>query len=444
MTVMARDGGAPRVRGRHVLAVFIGNGLEFYDFVVFAFFAVYISRTFYPNDDPSTALLVTLATFGAGFLTRPIGAIVIGSMGDRMGRKPAILLSFSLMGIGITGLALTPSYAAIGIAAPYLVLFFRLLQGFALGGEVGPTTAYMAEAAPPEKRARYLSMQYVTQNSASLLAGLVGTGLALALTEQQLQDWGWRAAMLLGSAIVPFGLLIRRALPETMHSADDATFAPDAGVGAATRWERLSPYLALALLGLAMLAAGTIGTYTVNYMTTYALNTLGLAASVAFGFTIVSGLTFICFNLLGGWLADRFGRKPIMIVPATLLLLSIIPGFWIFGHFDDVWVLYLAQAIMVALLATSAVPVLVTITESLPKAIRSGALATIYAVAISIFGGSTQYLVAWLIDVTGDPLAPAYLWSGAAAVGLTAMVLVPESSPVRRRASSNGLAGNGR
>src|SRR5580765_8244072 len=204
---------------RHVMAVFIGNGLEFYDFLTFSYFAVYISRTFYPGGSPASALLATLATFGAGFLTRPIGAIVIGGMGDRVGRKPAMIFSFTLMGVAIVGLALTPSYGMIGPLAPALVLLFRLVQGFALGGEVGPTTAFMAEAAPLHRRGLYLSMQYATQDAAVLIAGIVGASLSATLSAQQLQDWGWRAAMLLGASIVPFGLLVRRALPETLGQA---------------------------------------------------------------------------------------------------------------------------------------------------------------------------------------------------------------------------------
>src|SRR5689334_15363603 len=264
---------APRIPVRHVLAVFVGNGLEFYDFLTFSYFAVYISRTFYPGGNASAALLATLATFGAGFLTRPIGAIVIGGMGDRIGRKPAMIFSFTLMGIAIIGLTLTPSYAMIGPAAPVIVLLFRLVQGFALGGEVGPTTAYMAEAAPPNRRGLYLSMQYATQDGAVLAAGLVGTILASKLTAQQLQDWGWRAAMLLGASIVPFGLLMRRSLPETLERITREAPSPDAAP------ERigplgLGPFLPIVVLGLMMLTAGTIGSYTLSYMTTYALDTL--------------------------------------------------------------------------------------------------------------------------------------------------------------------------
>ncbi len=227
-------------------------------------------------------------------------------------------------------------------------------------------------------------------------------------------------------------MIIRRSLPETLHRADDAAFAPDATTGALTLRAKLAPYAKLAVLGIAMLAAGTIGTYCVSYMTTYALNTLGLAATVSFGFAVVSGVTFIVFDLCSGWLSDRYGRKPVMIIPASLLLVIIVPCFWLIGQHGNIWVLYGALALMTALLALSTVPVIVTITETLPKSIRSGAVATIYAVAISIFGGSTQFVIAWLIEVTGDPLAPAYFWSGAAAIGLAAMLMVQESAPVKR------------
>jgi MHS family citrate/tricarballylate:H+ symporter-like MFS transporter len=422
----------PRIALRHVVAVFVGNGLEFYDFLTFSYFSVYIAKTFYPNQTGAVGLLATLATFGIGFVTRPIGAIVIGGMGDRIGRKPAMVFSFTLMGVAIVGLALTPSYAAIGAAAPALVLVWRLIQGFALGGEVGPTTAYIAEAAPPKRRGLYLSMQYATQDTAILVAGLVGTTLAAHLTKQQLQDWGWRAAMLLGATAVPFGLLLRRMLPETLGHATaeaPAPAAPGASVG-------LRPYLPIVVFGLMMLTAGTIGSYTTSYMTTYALDTLHLPATLAFSLLILNGSVSMCFEALSGWLSDRFGRKPVMIIPGALLVLSILPCFWVINHVRTVGALYGAEAVMVVLAALSSVPVIVTITETLPPHIRSGAVATIYAFAISIFGGSTQFVLKLLIEKTHNPLAPAYYWTGAAIVGLIAMSLVKESAPVRQRAAN--------
>src|SRR3954470_16680651 len=178
--------------GKQIAAVAAGNALEFYDFLIFGFFAVPISAVFFPAGSPTTSLLRTLLIFGVGFLTRPLGGILIGPLGDRVGRKPAMLLSFGLMGFAIVGMALTPSYASIGIAAPLLAVIFRLLQGFALGGEVGPTTAFLMEAAPPEKRGRYVSIQLATQYAATFFAGVIGGLLAQSLTPENLVSWGWR------------------------------------------------------------------------------------------------------------------------------------------------------------------------------------------------------------------------------------------------------------
>jgi len=314
-----------------------------------------------------------------------------------------------------------------------LVLLFRLVQGFALGGEVGPTTAFMAEAAPPHRRGLYLSMQYATQDAAVLTAGLVGTLLASRLNAQQLQDWGWRAAMLLGASIVPFGILLRRTLPETLGRAAADELPVDVPADR-SGLARVRPYLTIIVLGLMMLTAGTIGSYTLNYMTTYALDTLHLPATISFTLIIVNGGFSMVSEALSGWMSDRFGRKPVMIVPGVLLLLAILPCFWAIGHWKSPWALYGAEAVMAVLASISAVPVIVTITETLPAYIRSGAVATIYAFAISIFGGSTQFVIQLLIDRTRNPLAPAYYWSCAAVLGLIAMILVRESAPGKRAA----------
>ncbi|HXP64938.1 MAG TPA: MFS transporter, partial [Steroidobacteraceae bacterium] len=175
-----------------MLAVALGNAVEFYDFVTYAFFAAQIGRAFFPSDTPGTSLLASLATFGAGFLTRPLGAFVLGRMGDRLGRKPAMLASFALIGVAVIGLPLIPTYASIGVLAPILAICFRLVQGFALGGEVGPSTAFMMEAAPPLRRGLYISLQATSADVAVMVAGLVGVGLASALSPAALDSWGWR------------------------------------------------------------------------------------------------------------------------------------------------------------------------------------------------------------------------------------------------------------
>jgi MHS family citrate/tricarballylate:H+ symporter-like MFS transporter len=430
--------GPSTMRPRHVAAVVIGNALEFYDFLIFSYFAVYIGQAFFPAQGTGSGLLLSLATFGVGFLTRPVGAVVIGSMGDRVGRRPAMLLSFTLMGVGIVGLALTPSYARIGVAAPVLVLVFRLLQGFALGGEMGPATAFLTEAAPRDKRGFYTAMQMSSQMLAQLLAGLVGTGLAILLTPEALSDWGWRLAMLIGAAVIPFGLLIRRDLPETLHaSVEPAPPAPASrkfGASGKSDGGGASDHAGLIALGLMLVLAGTIGTYVAAYMTTYALTTLHMAATMAFGIVIARSLVAIPVTVTSGWLSDKFGRKPLMLAPGVLLFASIVPVFRLIVDRHDATTLYAGMIWLAILAGLAGPPILVTISESLPKHIRSGTLAIVYAVATSVFGGSTQFIVAWLIGVTGDALAPAYYWTGALAIGLMAMVLIKESAPCRQGA----------
>ncbi len=415
------------VSARHIAAVVVGNALEFYDFLTYAFFAVYIGRTFFPSSIPSASLLASLGTFGVGFVTRPVGAWVIGRMGDRMGRKPAMVFSIALTGVAITGLALTPSHASIGVAAPMLVIFFRLLQGFALGGEVGPTTAFLLEAAPPEKRGFYASFQLWSQHLSVLVSGLVGFGLANTLNEKQLQDFGWRIAFLVGVAIVPLGLVMRRSLPETFHTASESNTSEPAS---------LRPHIGVAMLGVMLLASTTIGNYIGNYMTTYAISTLHMRVNVAFAATIVVGLSGVTFDLVSGTLSDRIGRKRMMLVPGAILLVSILPAFYLLLHYRTAAALIVATALLSSLATLSAGPSVIWLTESLPASIRSSGVAVVYAISITTFGGTTQYVVTWLIKITGSSLAPAWYWTGAAIVGLIAMSVVRESAPRKLQSMS--------
>jgi len=225
--LMADQATGARIKPRHVAAAVVGNALEFYDFTTFALFATQVGRAFFPSHDPFVSLMASLATFWLGFVGRPIGAVVLGRIADRVGRKPALLLSFSLMGVGLIGLSLIPPYAKIGILAPVLAVSCRLLQGFALGGEVGPTMAYLIEAAPPGKRGLYGSWQSASQSIASLTGAFVGVALSDLLTTQQFDDWGWRAAFLIGALVLPFGLIVRSTLPETLHQAEPSKPTPN-------------------------------------------------------------------------------------------------------------------------------------------------------------------------------------------------------------------------
>jgi MFS transporter, MHS family, citrate/tricarballylate:H+ symporter len=406
---------------RKVVALSVGNALEFYDFMTFSFFAIQIGHCFFPDSGTSHGLLYSLASFGVGFLTRPLGGVVIGMYGDRVGRKPAMVLSFALMGAAVLGLALTPSYGQIGIAAPLLLVFFRLLQGFALGGEVGPSTAYLVEAAPPERRGLYVSLQYMTQDLAVLAAGVAGFVLTSQLTPAALDAWGWRVAFLLGTAVVPIGLYLRRSLPETIQHTDR---------GSVTATQRRVP-VRIIVLALMLMMAATIYLYGLDYITTYTQDILKMTPASAFGATVVIGLCAVLVDPLSGLLSDRIGRRPVMLGAVAVLVVLLVPAYSAMTTLRNAPVVYGTIAILAALQAFLTVPALVTVTESLPKAVRSGSLAIIYAVASALFGGSTQFAIKTLTDMTGSPLAPAWYMTGAVIIGGIAMALTRETAPVK-------------
>lgn len=401
-----------------------GNALEFYDFLTFSFFSVQIGQTFFPSDKPINSLLASLATFGAGFLTRPVGAIFIGRFADRVGRKPALMLSFILMGVAILGMALTPSFKTLGVAAPILVIGFRLIQGFALGGELGSSTAYMVEAAPTARRGAFVSLQYLGQGLAVMAAGLVGVALSQVMGADALRDYGWRIALLLGAVVIPFALILRRSLVETLHIDEEAI--PMAGLG-------IKPMGAagFAVIALVILAGGTISNYVLNYLKTYGTVTLHLPEQAAFGSTVANGLAVLIFSLVGGWLSDRYGRKPVMIAPWIALLALIFPTFYLLSQHPSPMALWAATGVLGTALGISNGASLTAITESLPKRSRAGMLSLFYALSIAIFGGTAQFVVAWLTDITKNPMAPAWYMAAAVVIALGAMFAIKESAPVK-------------
>jgi MFS family permease len=414
----------PKLTGRQIAAVVAGNGLEFYDFITYSFFAVQIGRALFPGN-AADSLMLSLATFGVGFVSRPLGGLVIGRLADRRGRKPAMILSFTLMGVAITGLALTPSYAMIGMAAPVLAVLFRLIQGFALGGEVGPNAAFLLEAAPPHRRGLYVSMHAASADASALAAGLIGLALATWLTPAQLDAWGWRAAFLIGASIVPFGLALRRGLTETLTDAVAEGDAPVRGRRA---------FATIAAAGLMIIGAATISNYTLDYLGTYAQDTLHMATTSAFGAVIVLGFCGVVGDLTAGWLADRYGRKRVLILPWLALILLVIPAFRLLSQLRTPAALLAATALLTLLHIFGSTPALLLFIEALPARIRAGALGIVYAVAIALFGGTTQLVVKALIDWTRSPLAPAWYMMAAIFAGLTGALLIREPPrPAPRR-----------
>lgn len=440
MTAIADNavGGAPaKVRGRAVAAVVIGNWLEFYDFVVFTFFVLMISKAFFPAELMSAAgsteetrqfysLLAALATFWAGFLTRPIGAFVLGVYADRAGRKAALTMTIALMAVGTAIVAFTPPFSEIGIAAPILLVLGRLIQGFSCGGEVGPATSYLLESAPANQRAAVTAWQGTSQQ----FAGVAGTGLGLilaaSLSEKDLYDWGWRVPFLLGLLIIPVGIYIRSVLPETVdkHEVHES--------GRAVLKELFTKHWSSVLLVILCIVGPTISTYVSGYMTTYAIRTLGVPADIGMLVTLVGYIAAIAGIPIGAWFADRIGPKISILVPRVIFVLVVFQAFvLITAKGASIETLLGVNIVLNFLLALSYGGLYVLMTEAFPKAVRASGLSIAYAVSVTVFGGSTQLIVTWLIETLKDPLVPAWYQVGANILSIIAVLLIANQRNVR-------------
>ncbi|WP_077034361.1 MFS transporter [Pelomonas sp. KK5] len=409
-----------------VAATVAGNALEFYDFVTYAFFAVYIGKTFFPASTAMGSLLLSVAVFGVGFVSRPLGGVLIGAFADRAGRKPAMLLTIALITVGTLGLALTPSYERIGMAAPIIVVICRLVQGLALGGEVGPSSAFLIEAAPADRRGLFASWQLASQGAATLVAGGLGVWVLSALSPAEVQAWGWRLPFAAGLLLLPVALYLRRAMPETLHDAP--VVAANSGTAGLVKHRRLITLAVFVVLG------GTVSNYVGSYMTTYAITTLKFPPLIAMGATVMVGLMTLVFSLVGGWLCDRYGRKPAMLWPRLALALLTVPAFGLLIANPTPAMLLAVTAFLAILQAITGAASLIAIPELLPRGIRATGLSIAYAIGVALFGGTTQFIITWLIGATGNPAAPAWYVAVTSVITAVAMLMLPES---RDRALEN-------
>ncbi len=409
--------GQPAIKTRQILAAVIGNALEWYDFVVYGFLTVIISRLFFPADSDYASLLAAMATFGVGFFMRPVGGILIGMYSDRRGRKAALQLIILLMTVSMAMIAFAPTYAAIGAAAPVLIVLARLLQGVATGGEFASATAFLVESAPPSRRGFFGSLQMVGQGVAALGGAAAGMLISQGLTPEQVDSWGWRVPFLVGLLIGPVGLWIRRHLEET-EAFIDASREPAGAVGLRVLWREHRRAL-LSSLGLVL--SSTIMFYVVLvYMPTYAKTQLGIPLGDAFTAQVAGLLCLIVMTPLFGMLSDRIGRRPVMMLASVAYLVLPYPLLaWLLAE-PGLARLATMQMIVCSAIGIGFGAVSTALADQFPVRMRSTGLALSYNIGVMLFGGFAQLIVTWLIRVTGTPLAPAYYVMFGAVAGLVA------------------------
>jgi MHS family proline/betaine transporter-like MFS transporter len=418
-SVAIDEGQLRKLRQRAIVACFAGNLFELYDFLVFGFFAIQIGQAVFPSKDPITSVLASFATYGTGFLTRPIGAMVMGSYGDRRGRKTALSVTITLMALatGLTGLI--PTYARAGIWSPILLVLFRLLQGFSTGGEWGGATTFMVEYAPAGRRGFFGSLQQISTATAQLLAIVSALALNSWMSKSALASWGWRLPFLLGFVMAPFGYYLRARVAETpafKHSEDtsDLVVSPLKLVFTVYRRELI--------ICLGITTVWTVASYVfITFMATYATQSLHLPASVALKAVVLASLANLLLIPISGILSDKIGRAPIVIAASVGYLILSVPSFIYMANartFTSVALVSLAAGALYGML-NGAVPAMLA--ELFPTNVRYTALSVGYSSGVMIFGGFAPFICTWLVKTTGSAIGPGFYPFICAAITLSAL-----------------------
>ena len=409
-------------RRRAVSAAVVGNVLEWYDFAVYGYVAVILARKFFPVGDEVTALLSTFLAYGLGFVARPLGGIVLGRVGDTHGRKTALLITIALMAGGTVLIGILPTYAAIGIAAPLLLVVARLLQGFSAGGEWGSSTAYIVEWAPKGRRGFYGSFQQMSVVAGLLLGSGVAALLNTLLTPDQMNDWGWRVPFLLGGILGPVGLWMRRTIDET-PAYKKAIAAPAPVVPGQT-----SPWV-LAGRAFGFTIVWTVCFYVLlAYMPTYTQKYLKISASAALWANTIGLLALMIFIPLMGMLSDRIGRKPLLLACCIAFIVVPYPFFSFLLSGASYTQLILVQIVFAILISTFSGAGPAAIAEIFPTRTRSTWMTSGYALAVAIFGGFAPFISVYLIDRFNSPLAHTFYLIAAAVVSTIVIATLRETA----------------
>lgn len=412
------------LRTRAVLSCVVGNFFELFDFAIYGFFAAAIGHSFFPSDDPVISVLKSFATYGVGFIMRPVGAVVIGAYGDRHGRKAALIATIVLMALatGLTGLI--PSYASIGLWAPVLLVLCRLLQGFSTGGEWGGATSFLVEYAPQGRRGFFGSWQQFSVGVGLLAGSAAASGLTYALSPDALNAWGWRVPFIAGVLIAPVGYYLRSKVNETpafTRTVQTATVAASPLRAAFTTHRRA------VLSGFGLTIVWTVSSYLfLTYMPTFAVQQLHMAPTTALLSNSLAILAYTVLTPMMGALSDRIGRKGMMLAAAAIYLVAGYPLFVLITVQGSFGALLLAQVIAAATLALFSGPAPALLCELYPTNIRYTSLSVGYNLAVMLFGGFAPFIATLLIQQTGSQIAPTFYLMLAALVSIVAISSVTD------------------
>lgn len=426
-TEIVHDAKASR---RAVIAASAGNALEWYDFTVYALFAVYIGQNFFQNENPTVQLLGSFMAFGLGYVARPLGALILGSYADRAGRKAALTMTIMLMALGTLLIAIAPPYAAIGVGAPLLIVCGRVLQGFSAGGEVGGATAFLVEHAPANKKGQYASWLQASMGISNILGALVATIVTFMFTQEEIGEWAWRIPFIIGLAIAPVGLWMRKALDETPHfKMEAANQAKAKGEKKAPLLRVLKEYPKQLVTGLGLSVLWAAAPYSlIIFMPIYAQKTLGFTGSQAFTASLIGNIFLALGCLCSGTLSDIFGRRRLLRIGACLLFVAVYPlMMWLQSSHTGI-TLIIVQSLFCAMISIFVGVAPAALSEIFPTAVRSSGMSLSYNTAVTLLGGFAPAILTWITYATGVSFAPALYVMGAAVISLIAIYFMPAAT----------------
>jgi len=409
-----------RVNRRTIAAGAIGTVLEWYDFGVYAFLATVLAKHFFPAGDTATSLIAAFGVFASGYLMRPVGAVAIGHIGDRIGRRPALIVAVTGMAVATAAIGVVPTYETIGLTAPVLLTALRLIQGVAVGGEYTGAVVFLVEAAPARRRALVAGAALASGVIGVLLASGAAALLTNLMTTAAFDDWGWRLLYAPAPLLGAVGVLLRRRLAADGIDRDVAARRLPIVSTVRDHWPSL-------LRVMALTTTSAVGNYTVFvYGPTYLETVAGLSDAAALDINTATTAAMFVLILVFAWLADRIGRRPVMMFGAGGVVLCTYPLFMLFGSGDPAQVLA-AQLGFAVLIGAVGGGLAAIICELFPRDVRYTGVSVGYGITFGVLGGTAPLVATSLIDLTGNRLSPAFAMMVAGGVTLAALWLTPET-----------------